>query len=259
MDMEQTFTALAAPFPASEVEWRIQRTGEYGGVQKGFAVPYLDSRAISDRLNEVIGQFNWQNSFTAWHTIPVKTGTLASQLCTISIYCAERGEWISKCDGAENTDIEPIKGGLSDAFKRAAVKWNIGRYLYEMSGVWVEVEKKGAGFVIKDGENARLDKVYVAAVAKIFGTTTPKKPAPPPNEAATQTAIITAIAQTNGASGTNTQMQLTDGATGTPVVVYLKGVDEKLAKGVRLKNMKFEEHDNGSRKITLLSNYELAA
>lgn len=43
-------------------------------------------------------------------------------------------------DGAENTDIEPVKGGLSDAYKRAAVKWGIGRYLYDMEAAWVDVD-----------------------------------------------------------------------------------------------------------------------
>jgi hypothetical protein len=38
--------------------------------------------------------------------------------------------WISRCDGADDTNIEGAKGGLSDAFKRAAVKFGIGRYLY---------------------------------------------------------------------------------------------------------------------------------
>ena len=35
-------------------------------------------------------------------------------------------------------DIEKgIKGAASDAFKRAAVKWGIGRYLYAMQPVWI--------------------------------------------------------------------------------------------------------------------------
>ena len=38
--------------------------------------------------------------------------------------------WISKSDGADDSNIEGAKGGLSDAFKRAAVKFGIGRYLY---------------------------------------------------------------------------------------------------------------------------------
>ena len=40
------------------------------------------------------------------------------------------GEWIGKSDGADDSNIEAAKGGLSAALKRAAVQWGIARYLY---------------------------------------------------------------------------------------------------------------------------------
>ena len=67
-------------------------------------------------------------------------------MCGISIRVPrENGatEWVTKWDGAENTDIEAVKGGLSGAMKRAAVQWNIGRYLYNLEEGWVEVSDKG--------------------------------------------------------------------------------------------------------------------
>lgn len=45
----------------------------------------------------------------------------SSHLCTIFIYDDELKEWIGKTDEAENSDIEPVKGGLSGAFKRALI------------------------------------------------------------------------------------------------------------------------------------------
>lgn len=66
---------------------------------------------------------------------------VASQLCELSIYFEERHEWVSKVDGAENTDIETVKGGISDSFKRAAVQWGIGRYLYKVGSLWVPIDK----------------------------------------------------------------------------------------------------------------------
>ena len=47
-------------------------------------------------------------------------------------------EWITKWDGADDTHVEATKGGLSDAEKRAAVKWGIGRYLYDLSEGWAD-------------------------------------------------------------------------------------------------------------------------
>jgi len=52
--------------------------------------------------------------------------------------------------GAENSDIEPVKGGLSDSFKRAAVQWGIGRYLYSLGAVWVDVEQRGKNVYITE-------------------------------------------------------------------------------------------------------------
>jgi hypothetical protein len=130
------------------------------------AVPYLDSRAIQNRLDEVIGRENWQNTY--------ETRALMKDnafICTISIYNADREEWVSKSNGAGSTDIEPIKGGLSDAFKRAASMWHIGRYLYNLNGVWVTMdERKG----IAASELPKLEKIYIETVRKIF----PKQPVP---------------------------------------------------------------------------------
>lgn len=52
--------------------------------------------------------------------------------------------------------MRQIKGGLSDSMKRAAVQWGIGRVLYSMNTVWVDIEKQGRSFIIKDGERAPI-------------------------------------------------------------------------------------------------------
>jgi biotin carboxyl carrier protein len=155
---------LREPFPFEEVEAKIQTTN--AEKTKGMAVFYLDSRAIQKRLDETVDAMNWSNEFSSWHN--------NAQLCSISIYNDERGEWVSKKDGAENSDIEPIKGGLTDAFKRAAVLWGIGRYLYQIDGVWVEIEQRGKGYYIKDSQQSKLKTIYEAAVKKVFGA--PAKP-----------------------------------------------------------------------------------
>jgi hypothetical protein len=38
-------------------------------------------------------------------------------------------------DGADRTEIEEIKGGLSDAFKRCCMALGLGRYLYEAKNI----------------------------------------------------------------------------------------------------------------------------
>lgn len=120
---------LKEKFPASDVEWRLQQAGETNGKIWGRALAYITNRAIMTRLDEVCGPENWKNEY---HTAPD-----GGVLCGISIKCGN--EWITKWDGAENTNIEAVKGGLSGAMKRAAVQWGIGRYLYDLEESFIEV------------------------------------------------------------------------------------------------------------------------
>ena len=151
---------LAKPFAPEDLEWRLQQAFEESG--RGLAVPYVTNRAIQDRLDDVVGPENWQNEFRAWHS----TGKRESQICGISIFFEGRG-FVTKWDGAEDTDIESIKGGLSDSMKRAAVQWGIGRVLYKMDVVWVDIERRGKSWVIKEAERKKLDKAYTDMLRRL--------------------------------------------------------------------------------------------
>lgn len=165
-DPRELLSRLAAPFAAEDLEWRLQIA--YEDRMQGIAVPYVTNRAIQNRLDDVMGPDRWHNEFKPWHS----TGKRESQLCGISLYFEERG-WITKWDGAEDSDIEPIKGGLSDSMKRAANQWGIGRVLYSMDTVWVNVEKKGKSFIIKPTERGKLDARYLETL-KSLGLTPAK-------------------------------------------------------------------------------------
>ena len=136
-------------FRPEEIEFRVGSTNEIkenGKVIKkatqGLALPYVTNRAIQNRLDDVCGVENWCNLYQKW--------TETSQICGISI-CVDpsNDKWITKWDGAENTNKEPVKGGLSNSMKRAAVQWGIGRYLYDVPPMWVDVVPKGKSYVFK--------------------------------------------------------------------------------------------------------------
>ena len=153
---------LAKPFAPEDLEWRIQYADEKKN--RGIVVPYVTNRAIQSRLDDVVGPENWYNDFNPWHGANKKE----AQICGISIYFEERGQFITKWDGAEDSDIEPVKGGLSDSMKRAAVQWGIGRVLYSMTEpVWVNIEPRGRSWVIKKGERPTMDKAYLALLDKL--------------------------------------------------------------------------------------------
>jgi hypothetical protein len=130
--MKDKLKKLAEPFADSEIEWRVGSTTK--DKKKAMMLPYVTNRAIMNRLDDVLGSENWKSEFREIHK---------GIICTLSIRLTENGEWITKEDGADLTNIEPTKGGLSDSMKRAAVHFGMGRYLYEAETEWVELNDAG--------------------------------------------------------------------------------------------------------------------
>lgn len=146
-DLQQIFDRLAEPFPVDAVSWRVGSTT--GDKTKGMALAYIDARDVQERFDMVVGPANWQRRH------PHVGGTTT---CEIDVWCDERG-WVTKTDGAGDTDVEAEKGSLSDSFKRAAVNWGVGRYLYGLKSPWVELEPAGRSYKIKQSEYAKLRQV----------------------------------------------------------------------------------------------------
>lgn len=138
--------ALALPFSPASISWRIGSTTS--DKTRGMALAYLDARDVMDRLDDVCGVGGWQATYP--HA-GQKT------VCSIGILVGEH--WVWKSNGAGDSDIEAEKGALSDAFKRAAVLWGVGRYLYNLKSPWVEIETRGRTSIIKEHEYAKLAEV----------------------------------------------------------------------------------------------------
>lgn len=151
---QDLFDALSAPFPAESIDWRIGSTS--GDKTKGMALAYIDARAVMDRLDTMCGPDGWQCNYTTVN---------GSAVCNLGVRMPG-GEWLWKADGAGATDVEAEKGALSDALKRAAVRWGVGRYLYELASPWVAIEAAGRSFRLKDEERAKLDKVHEEAAKR---------------------------------------------------------------------------------------------
>lgn len=135
---------LAAPFPAKDVHWRAGATTGDGA--KCMPLAYIDARDVMERLDDVCGPGGWQSKYP-WNQ--------ASKLCC-EIGIKIGGEWLWKSNGAGDTAYEADKGAFSDAFKRAAVCWGVGRYLYYVPNVWVPCEKRGKTVVISDSVQKNL-------------------------------------------------------------------------------------------------------
>ena len=110
------FAALAAPFETQEVKLR--------SAQGGRQLHYITARTAMNRLDSVVGPENWWDEY-----VPLEN----SVVCKLSIRLPD-GSTVTKADAggyagmADSGDDD--KSGFSDAFKRAAAKFGVARYLY---------------------------------------------------------------------------------------------------------------------------------
>lgn len=176
---------LADPFPPSDIEWRIGQAGlTRDGKPWAKCLAYITSRAIMERLDTVVGPSQWRNEFREW---PLGT---TGVLCGLSIKIGT--EWVTKWDGADQPETEPVKGGFSNALKRAGVLWGIGRYLYDLPEGFATISEQG--------------KHYQSASKKKSGETIPAFKWDPPS--LPKWALPTAALRVTGDRATTEQRDL---------------------------------------------------
>jgi hypothetical protein len=109
------FAALAAPFKPREVKQ----------LKKGKTISYVTARTVMNRLDEVVGPEGWWDDYFPHEN---------SVICRLTIVLPD-GKEITKVDAGGYAGMsdsgDDDKSGFSDAFKRAAVKFGVSRYLYE--------------------------------------------------------------------------------------------------------------------------------
>lgn len=117
-------------FPESEIKLKP-------AMVKGnrcLALAYIDARLVMDRLDEVVGINGWKDEYTVLSTGEVE--------CRLSVRIA--GEWIAKADvggqSEQPDEGDRMKSAFSDALKRAAVKFGIGRFLYRRPQQWMDYD-----------------------------------------------------------------------------------------------------------------------
>lgn len=108
---------------ADEIDARVATINEKGCS----LLLYIDARAAMDLMDETYGRMNWNR------THEIIGGDL---YCTVSVWDAEKNQWISKQDVGVESYTEKEKGQASDAFKRAVVNWGC-RELYTAPFIWV--------------------------------------------------------------------------------------------------------------------------
>ena len=82
--------------------------------------------------------------------------------CTVSIWDAEKQQWISKQDVGVESYTEKEKGQSSDSFKRACFNIGIGRELYTAPFIWIGADK--FKLTQKNNKYTTYDKFIVKSI-----------------------------------------------------------------------------------------------
>jgi hypothetical protein len=144
---------LNAPFDPSEIKWRVTATsthqGKNGPQKRGQLVAYADQRAYTDRLNEVFGEWGWTRSYDVQVAQNFERRALGDKkqtavaakvvvVSTVTVHGlgAHTGvgeEWADDQNAATRAEAQ--------AFKRACACFGLGRYLYDLDTVWVDLDQ----------------------------------------------------------------------------------------------------------------------
>lgn len=145
---------------ADEIDCRISQIKEKEGKPVGLSLLlYKDARCDQNILDEVVGPYNWKREHTR-----------DNRNCIVSLWDADKGQWISKEDTGTESNTEREKGLASDSFKRACFNWGIGRELYTAPFVWIKAED--CRIVNVRGKLACYDRFTVKGIGYTDGVIT---------------------------------------------------------------------------------------
>jgi hypothetical protein len=122
----QAFAHLSLPFPASEIDWKIEAISK--DRRRALVRPVLPARAVIDRLDAVLGASGWSDGF--------ETHPSGQAKCKLSVL------GVSKEDVSERATN--WKDALNESLVRAASKFGIGRTLERINAVWVDYDEDTA-------------------------------------------------------------------------------------------------------------------
>ena len=113
--MEKTLKEIQASLKKEiPFKWRVQSFSKRK--PQATCVAYIDSRDVQDTLD---ANCQWSDRYYS------EAGLL---FCEITIYAD--GREYKRTDTGSESNVDKQKGHSSDAFKRAAVKFGVGRFLY---------------------------------------------------------------------------------------------------------------------------------
>lgn len=140
------YTELQKPLSLSDVDFRVGSIFSKGDKAWATILAYKDARVDMQRLDQATAGI-WQNEY--------KRDSKGVLQCGIGIKSGD--EWIWKWSNGIESNTEAAKGEYSDAFKRAGFMLGIGRGLYDMPTIFIELNKDE--YYMKDGKAKAASKL----------------------------------------------------------------------------------------------------
>ena len=143
-ELNKLFTELAEPFDPTEIKWRVTHTNNDGS--RGAVIAFADPRAYTDRLNRLFTPTGWTRTY-AVSTVSSVTRMKKDKLiqtgkvlvtCVLTI----TGLGCHSGSGEEWADEEnAMTAAEAQSFKRACSVFGLGRYLYNLTEMWVPLNE----------------------------------------------------------------------------------------------------------------------
>ncbi|MCD0170436.1 Rad52/Rad22 family DNA repair protein [Deinococcus sp. 23YEL01] len=124
MKLSDVQKRLQSPFPAHMVAWKAVAISK--DRSRALLLAHIDARAVQDRLDAICPD-HWEFSVEVVPGTPIPT--VKGRLTVLGVSREDIGQ-------APDGDLSTLKAAASDALKRCAVHFGIGRYLYDLPRTW---------------------------------------------------------------------------------------------------------------------------
>ncbi len=144
---------LNEPFHPDEIKWRVTATStiqtKHGPQKRGQLIAYADQRAYTDRLNTVFGEWGWTRNYDVQvaqnferRASNDKSQTAVAAKVVVVSRVTIHGLGTHTGVGEEWADDEnAATRAEAQAFKRACACFGLGRYLYDLEKIWVDLDQ----------------------------------------------------------------------------------------------------------------------
>jgi hypothetical protein len=117
-----------------DIRWRVSNTWDKDDRKMGMLVGYIDARTAMEALDAL--DPDWSSRME-----PIAVDGESGVRCSLTV------KGVTREDVGVPSNTEPLKGAFSDALKRTAVHFGIGRELYELPRIAVECDVGQSGKV----------------------------------------------------------------------------------------------------------------